>query len=116
MRCLVIALTILLSSTSALAQRAGYISGAGMAECGLYLSRSNENNVGVLYQFTEWVNGYLSAYNQYGTKKQIENMPSYDTLKAYLDMYCRDHPLSNVMAAAGCLIAESGGYQAPHCK
>jgi hypothetical protein len=104
----------LLLSPPALAQRQGVANGAGMDFCNRITANMKDNHVDSSY--TQWVAGYLSGYNLFGDKKQIEEIPDEASLDAYLQKYCRDNPLDRVIWASMSLINELGGYRPPYMK
>lgn len=71
------------------------LSGAGTSSCGKYLRHTNDNYVSTLY--VTWAQGFLSGMNLANNafaKKEFVTLPDGDSIKAYLDKYCRDNPLS----------------------
>ncbi len=56
---------------------------------------------------TAWVNGFLSAFNFYGTSKEdIANGIDANGVFAWIDNYCAAHPLDNITRATIALITE----------
>ena len=104
----------LLTSLSAMAQREGVANGAGMEVCHRLLTSIRNDRVDSSY--TQWVVGYISAYNLFGEQKQVEDIPDEATMDAYLQKYCRSHPLDKVIWASMSLISELGGYRPPYMK
>ena len=104
----------LLSSLPAFAQRKGVAQGAGMDVCDRIMANMKGNHLDSAY--TQWIAGYLSAYNLFGDKKQIEEIPDEPSLDAYLQKYCRENPLDKVIWASMSLINELGGYRPPYMK
>ena len=56
--------------------------------------------------------GYITGYNNYGTSPQIK-VPDPNTILAYMDKYCKDHPLRNVLSGTLELIGDLGGAAPP---
>jgi hypothetical protein len=104
----------LLTSQPALAQRTGVAKGAGLEVCERIMTDMKDNHVDSAY--TAWVAGYISAYNLFGDKKRIEEIPDDAYLDAYLQEYCRENPLDKVIWASMSLINELGGYRPPYMK
>lgn len=104
----------LLTALPAVAQRQGVAKGAGMDVCDRIMADMKENHVDSAY--TQWIAGYLSAYNLFGDKQQIEEIPDEASLDAYLQKYCREYPLDKVIWASMSLINELGGYRPPYMK
>jgi hypothetical protein len=104
----------LLTSQSAIAQREGVTMGSGMEVCNRILANMKENHVGSNY--TEWVSGYISAYNLFGDQKQIDEMPDSESIDLFLQKYCRANPMDKVIWASMSLITELGGYHPPYLQ
>lgn len=60
--------------------------------------------------FGSYASGYMSAYNFWSTRPLVE-IPEYETILAYLDKYCADHPLNAVSQGVDALIGDLGGYK-----
>lgn len=111
-----ICLLLVIVGTSAFAQRAAPLKGLPTTSCGSY-TEARINEVGTLgpnsVQFSAWVQGYLSAYNNYA-KYPIIEVPEYAAIAKYLDRYCQDNPLHRVSNGIDALLAEQGGYKQPY--
>lgn len=85
--------------------------GVGANTCSRYLDdrEKDGNPSGIRGAFyTAWFKGYVSGFNQFASKQvDIQLEPS--GVLAYFDRWCRDHPSGNVVGAALCLTAASGG-------
>ncbi len=81
-----------------------------MYGCGAYLEyrRNNSVNDPQLYVISQWVWGYMSAYNLL-TTPAIEQLPDELTIHAYLEKHCREHPLDKVVSGTVAMIRELGG-------
>lgn len=90
-----------------------YIYSSGKESCGDYLAARRTSQHGV--QYLAWTLGYMSGYNMFGGVKEppLGNSPSHDTIYAFLDKYCQDHPLDPIVRAAGFLIEGLGGRKMP---
>lgn len=100
----------MLSPGPAAAQRQADVRGFGAQGCGKYLADRAKKSVAFDQGYAGWVLGYLSAYNFFGTHKQVA-LPEPDTVLAYTDKYCRDNPLRYVANAADALIGDTGGWR-----
>lgn len=107
---IIVALLLSVFSTVALAQRGGYIYGAGMNTCGEYLEHRKQS----LYTdyYSSWVHGYLSSYNMFASHPQVD-IPKRETIHAYLEKHCRDKPLDHLVTATTALLADLGGWHPP---
>ena len=67
---------------------------------------------------TAWVNGFLSAFNDYGSAaaSDVANCIDANGVFAWIDNYCAAHPLDSTATATIALISElskRAGQQAP---
>lgn len=104
----------LLTSLPAIAQREGVAKGVGMEVCNRIMASIKGKHIEPAY--TQWVAGYLSAYNLFGDQKQIEEIPDDAILDAYLQKYCKENPSDKIIWASMSLISELGGYHPPYMK
>ena len=102
---LVISIAVLCAS-QAHAQRVGGAYPPGTNTCGDYLEYRKDSSGDSRY--ADWAWGFLSAYNLFGTKPQVQGSVSRGTILAYLDKYCRDEPLSHVITGVSKLARELG--------
>jgi hypothetical protein len=95
-----------LSSNTAWSQenRQFQIVGAGAVSCGRYLSLTTNQS-----QLVElWTQGFLSGMNLYrhfGTQKAVL-LPDAPSMKAYMDKFCRENPLSRYDEGAALMFIE----------
>lgn len=93
------------------------VRGTGTFACGQYIEyrRTMERTHPQIIAITQWVWGYMSAYNLY--RSQLFNSaidpPDDVTILAYLEKFCRDHPLGTVLQGTRTLIEELGGNLSP---
>ena len=83
------------------------LSGAGTTSCGNYIAASSNDNVSAFY--VSWAQGFLSGMNMgYGraAKREFVGLPDNDTIKLYLDKYCRNNPLKTPLDGALALYDE----------
>lgn len=79
--------------------------GEGITSCGSYVE--SKNNETQRYIYLAWLNGYLSAYNQYQSSKLKKFNGSHDVkrgldpqaLMLWLENYCRENPLDTFIRA-----------------
>ena len=57
----------------------------------------------------EWVRGYMSGFNTEARIQTKGDMPDDPSTLAYLDKYCREHPLDSFVKATWALLKELGG-------
>ena len=95
-----------LGAFQAHAQRAGGMYSLGNKNCGDYLEDMKDPTSGEYYAVWTW--GFLSAYNIYGTRPQVQGNVSKGTILAYLDKHCRNEPLSHVITGVSKLAKEWG--------
>jgi hypothetical protein len=57
---------------------------------------------------TAWVLGYVTAFNEYGSKPQgdISEGKSTEEIMAWIDKYCAQHPSDNLYSASAALVHE----------
>jgi hypothetical protein len=63
-------------------------------------------------QIADWFNGYVTSYNYFGTRNVVP--PDNPTSVAFVDSYCRNNPLHNIIQAAAVLVQDLGGPKASH--
>lgn len=84
------------------------IVGAGVISCGTWIeTRDNE------YPFIEdtlvgWVQGFLSGWNAHRIMlhEEVISLPDNAAIAAFVDMHCREHPLSSIYEASVALLRE----------
>ena len=106
---LALLLLVLLNAEAANGQSLVYVGGEGTAECGAYLEARRQNNEVQSYVYATWVHGFLSGYNMATSGATIRTLPSSNTVLAFLDKHCREHPLNLLVAGAFSLARELGG-------
>jgi hypothetical protein len=81
--------------------------GQGNISCLSWIeSRGDDNPLAATR--TAWVLGFVTAFNQYGSKPQGDVSGGKDTeaLMARIDDHCKRHPLDNLYNAAAVLVDE----------
>lgn len=89
------------------------VQGAGNYSCGKYLElRAAQNHVQDEV-FVSWIWGYISGFNMEVQQPTTHDGPDEASTLAYVDRYCRENPLHNVISATVALISELGGKRNP---
>lgn len=101
--------SFLFANENAQAEPRRYISGEGIVECGEYLESRRENNPRQSYVYATWMRGFLSGYNIATSGRPVANIPSPETILAYIDKYCAEKPLDLLGSCAIKLTKELGG-------
>lgn len=79
------------------------IAGVGATSCGQYLKPPTATKDISDINAATWIQGYLSGTNTQRfafTKQEMKLQPDYQSIIAYVDKYCREHPLATVYEAA----------------
>jgi hypothetical protein len=86
---------------------AGQIKGGGGMTCGSWIKERETNNH---YVKLSWIQGFLSAYNQYSytgnNPNGIFGSTDANSLTVWMDNYCRNNPLEEVYSGTLILIEE----------
>lgn len=81
--------------------------GYGLSTCGDYIAERGASKKEV-FGYVHWTQGYLSGYN--GTDGRstpaLKTIPGPDTIFAYVDKYCAEHPLSDVVEGVQLMMAD----------
>jgi hypothetical protein len=83
--------------------------GAGTVSCGKYVEVRQSNKSGELYQFSAWIDGFLTAFTIYNPKADCDYINSKKddaALLLWLDNYCKENPLDNFHLAIQSLVKE----------
>ena len=81
--------------------------GQGNISCSSWLEGRQTDNPGATSRIA-WVLGFMTAFNQYGSKSQADVSEGKGTeeLMAWMDNYCRQHQGDNLHKASGAFIDE----------
>jgi hypothetical protein len=92
-----------LAAQTAAQERA--VLGQGNISCGSWLENRRGDDAQVSSR-TAWILGYITAFNQYGSKPQGDVSGGKDTeeMTAWIDDYCRHHLTDNLYRASAALI------------
>jgi hypothetical protein len=106
MRVLIAALVMAVALASAEAKhKERWILGAGASSCGKWSATINyDADPGHKSTYFQWLLGYLSAKNS-GTPALLKQGDS-DTVLAWMNNYCSQHPLDDIFVAADVLVDE----------
>lgn len=102
--------TALLATSASLvsAQPIHEISGVGVQSCGDWAANRQKvasKQTGADWNelvYVSWVQGFLSGFNgaAWGAKSKTFGVPGPETITIYLDKYCREHPLDNLVSGS----------------
>ena len=76
--------------------------GAGVKSCGTWLADRRENGVMAAVD-TAWLLGWVSAAGYYDARGNLRHTDS-DAIAAWVDKFCREHPLDDISIAAAQLV------------
>jgi hypothetical protein len=102
MRAMLIVISMVLMTNQASAK---YYHGAGGVSCGRWLELRPEKNAETV-QLRSWVQGYVSGANGYLQSTDFLADLDAPAIFAWLDNYCRQHPLEKLIEASDALIYE----------
>lgn len=106
--------SVVLVTPPASSQRVAQMVGAGGVGCGPYLADRKADRYAQFY--SQWVQGYLFGYDYFSTQPKLSKIPDEDTIHAFLEKHCREHPLDYIATATNYLISDLGGWTAPSIK
>ena len=112
MKTLIVILAIAICPLTASAQT---IIGAGSATCGTWskVRKSKEYMERAVIEF--WVLGYISRAASQHSGDMIEGT-DIDAIESWLDKYCSENPLNNILTASDSLEAELAARAGPSSK
>jgi hypothetical protein len=101
-RAMLIVMSMALMTSQALAK---YVLGPGGISCGAWLETRRSQGATEVFQVQGWVLGYVSGANA-GRNDDTDFLvePDAEALFAWLDNYCRQHPLDKLTTASNALI------------
>src|SRR5713101_4368108 len=91
--------------------------GQGNILCSSWIeSRGDDNPLAATR--TAWVLGFVTAFNQYGSKPEGDVSGGKDTevLMARIDAHCKRHPLDNLYNASAALVMSSDSERPQHLQ
>ena len=97
----------LLFLTSQIAAQEHAVLGQGNVSCGSWLNDRKGDGAGASSRIA-WVLGYVTAFNQYGSKPEgdVSGGKGTEEIKAWIDKYCGQHPSDNLYRASDALVKE----------
>jgi hypothetical protein len=101
--CLWLTLCMLAGEAGAAGTGTSIVYGAGNESCGTWLSSST--NQDIRNWQTSWVLGWLSASGHYQVLGRMKDTDA-AAVTAWLDNYCKEHPLDELQEASAALIRE----------
>ena len=105
--CRAAAAAFLLISTVQIAAEEQPVLGQGNVLCHTWLGDRNNGSSEALSRIA-WVLGYITAFNQYGSKPEgdVSSGRTTEEIIAGIDRHCSDHPADNVYRASAALVEE----------
>ena len=99
--------SLLFVLTARLAAQEQAVLGQGNVSCSSWLENHRSDDVQGSAR-TAWILGYVTAFNQYGPKpeRDVSEGKNTEEMTAWIDNYCRQHPVDNVYRASAALIDE----------
>jgi hypothetical protein len=103
---LFVACSLLLPTTQTAAQEQAVL-GQGNVSCDAWLSERRDNNSQASSR-TAWILGYVTAFNQYGSKPAGDVSAGMGTgeIVAWIDDHCSQHPDDNLYRASAAFVDE----------
>jgi hypothetical protein len=99
---------VLLASLPLVAEAQGVLV-AVTNSCGTYLQHRQQGIASGSDVYAIQIRGYLSGFNMATSGTPTRSMPEAETVLAYMDKYCRDHPLDDTFLGMGALVRDLGG-------
>lgn len=112
---------VVFGPVAAQAQDRAAVIGTGQFSCGKYVQYKADNNRAQMDVITQWVWGFMTAYNfrgnfgaRYKSVKSgnLATLPDDSTVSLYLENFCRKNPLATVLDGTMELIRDMGGQVA----
>ena len=104
-----VAVSAISQSVCAADSKKSTIVGVGAIECGIWIKGRSAHDEKIDNLFLAWLQGYLSGLNGQrilDSRNDTASVPGPDSVLAYIDKYCREHPLETVVAGATMLYGE----------
>ena len=99
--------SLLFVLTARIAAQEQAVLGQGNVSCSSWLENHRSDDVQRSAR-TAWILGYITAFNQYGSKSErdVTEGKSTEEMTAWIDNYCKQHPVDNVYRASAALVDE----------
>jgi hypothetical protein len=93
--------------TTQIAAQEDAVLGQGNVSCGSWLNDRKGHGTGASSRIA-WVLGYVTAFNQYGSKPEgdVSGGKGTEEIMAWIDNYCGQHPSDNLYRASAALVDE----------
>jgi hypothetical protein len=97
----------LLFLTTQIAAQEQAVLGQGNVSCGSWLNDRKVDDAQASSKIA-WVLGYVTAFNQYGSKPEgdVSGGKGTEEIMAWIDNYCGQHPSDNLYRASAALVDE----------
>jgi hypothetical protein len=101
-----LAASLLVFSTVQIAAQEQAVLGQGNVSCGTWLE--DRSSDGGQMARIAWVLGYITAFNQYGSKPEgdVSGGLSTEQITVWIDNHCKQNPADNVYRASAALVDE----------
>ena len=99
--------SLLFVLTARIAAQEQAVLGQGNVSCSSWLENHKSDDVQGVAR-TAWILGYITAFNQYGSKpeRDISEGKNTEEVMVWIDNYCKQHPADNVYRASAALVDE----------
>jgi hypothetical protein len=106
-RAVLLAASVSWTLTTPMAAQELAVLGHGNISCGSWLDSRKSGDAQVSARVA-WILGYITAFNQYGSKPQgdVSGGKGTEEMAAWIDVYCGQHPADNVYKASAALVNE----------
>ena len=101
-----LAAILLVFSTVQIAAQEQAVLGQGNVSCGTWLEDRSDG--GQVMARIAWVLGYITAFNQYGSKPEgdVSGGKSTEQMTVWIENHCKQNPADNVYRASAALVDE----------
>jgi len=93
--------SLLFVLTARIAAEGQGVLGQGNVSCSSWLENHTSDDARAA-----WILGYITAFNQYGSKPEsdVSEGTTTEEMMVWIDNYCRNHPTDNVYKASAALV------------
>ena len=93
--------SLLFVLTARIAAEGQGVLGQGNVSCSSWFENDTSNNARAA-----WILGYITAFNQYGSKPEsdVSEGTTTEEMMVWIDNYCRNHPTDNLYRASAALV------------
>ena len=95
--------SLLFVLTARIAAEGQAVLGQGNVSCSSWLENHTSDDARAA-----WILGYITAFNQYGTKPEsdVSEGTTTEKMMVWIDNYCRNHPADNLYRASAAFVDE----------